>query len=714
MRAAAGGADCSVAGSLTRLRSWSLYTLQLEAHTSVHAATSPGLRRFDLVVIATVAAAARTFNLGTFSLWLDEILLALRAQGSFADTWAACRANAEHPPLSALAMNVLYDLGATDTVQRLLPIALGVAATALLALWIGRHFGRLAGLFTGLVMALTATQVRYAQELRPYAYLLFFVTLALHAADRWDERRRWRDLALLAGVLAAGLYSHYLAAFTPAILALPLLPRLLTRDRAGRRAAAYGLVGLAAAGASALLLFVPWLTTIATVAGRAAKGGTAHWTLAGAASRWEVLTVGMRDGDPWTWAGLATLALALVGAVQAARSAAGWVVIAGAVAGTVGVELLLLQARHWSSARYDLFGALFICCLIGIGAGRVARLRPRPLPALLVLGVVAAIAWNALGRYAAYGRPEWDRIAAAVATLREPGERIFTENEWTRMSLAYYLQGRDFERRTKEELAPIAVRSRVGRLAEGWPASACALMIAAGNPLYPPLEARLGRFPLLAHFPSSDEARIYLLTPAVRQQLYDSGWPEVGPADLAAAGCCGGEPRILPPSLRVPSPFPWARLLRALGASGPAAGETVRLDFDRATTARALARGWSGFERAGDDATFVWAIGNEALLTVACEHPRRRLIRVRVQPAEAPGPGQSLAASLNGAPIGEAVLVPGFQTVWFESEATHWRQGENLLAFRFRRTVSPRQHDPAAADSRPLAAAFDRIDFLER
>ena len=675
---------------------------------------TPGLRRSDLLVIVSLAAAARTFNLGTFSLWLDEILLALRAQGSLADTWAACRANAEHPPLSALAMNLLYDLGASDTVQRLLPIALGVAAAALLASWTGRHFGRLAGLLTGLVTALTATQVRYAQELRPYAYLLFFVTLALHAADRWYERGRRRDLALLAGVLAAGLYSHYLAGLTPAILALPLLPRLLARDGARRRAAARTLLGLAGAAALALLAFAPWLTTIATVAGRTARGGTAHWGLAGAAARWEVVTVGMRDGDPLTWAGIATFALALVGVVVAARSAAGWVVIAGALAGTAGVELLLLQARHWSNARYDLFGALFICCLIGIGAGHVARLRPRPLPALLVLGLVGAIAVNALSRYAAFGRPEWDRVAAAVAALRAPGERVFTENEWTRMSLAYYLQGRDFERRTGEEAAPIALRSRVDRLAESWPAPACALMVAAGNPLYPPVESRLGRFPLLARFPSSDEARLYLLTPAVRQELHDAGWQEVGPADLATAARCGGEPRLLPRSLRVPAPYPWARLLRRLGAADPEAGETVRLEFDRATSAQALARGWSGFERGGDGTTFVWAIGPEALLEVRCDRPRRRLVRVRVQPAVAPGPEQTVAASLNGEPLGERTLAPGFQTVWFESEATHWRQGENLLALRFRRAVSPRELDPAAADSRALAAAFDRIDFLER
>ena len=42
-----------------------------------------------------LGAAARVFNLGTFSLWLDEILLVRRASGSLAEVWRACQANAD-------------------------------------------------------------------------------------------------------------------------------------------------------------------------------------------------------------------------------------------------------------------------------------------------------------------------------------------------------------------------------------------------------------------------------------------------------------------------------------------------------------------------------------------------------------------------------------------------------------------------------------------
>src|ERR1051325_12078751 len=75
----------------------------------------PPLSWRALFALGLVATVARTFNLGTFSLWLDEILLVGRAaQGSPAAVWAACVRNAEHPPLAGLALGALVAAGATD------------------------------------------------------------------------------------------------------------------------------------------------------------------------------------------------------------------------------------------------------------------------------------------------------------------------------------------------------------------------------------------------------------------------------------------------------------------------------------------------------------------------------------------------------------------------------------------------------------------------
>ncbi len=677
-----------------------------------HTTPSP-LRSGETAAVAVIALAARTFNLGTFSLWLDEILLALRAQGSLAQTWVACRANAEHPPLSALAMNVLYGLGFSDTAQRLLPIALGVATVVLMARWTASHFGRAAGLFTGLVLAVNAIQVRYSQELRPYAYLLFFAALALCAADRVVERGRLKDTGFLALALAGGLYSHYLGALTAVVLAFLFIPRLITNDRERRRAGLRALGRFGVAVAAATFIYAPWFATMTTLADKSPAGGREAWTLVTAGNRWEVITVGMRDGDSTTWAGVALMLVACIGVSVALRSATGVAVIIGAVAGTVGVEIMLVRAGHWTSARYDLLGGLFVGVLVGMGLGWLAELRPRPLPALVATGLLAAVAWSALHRYAAFGRPDWDRVALAVRAMRRPGEPVFAENEWTRISLAYYLQGPDFERRRGEELAPAAVNGNAGTLALGWPPATCALLVAAGGPLSPAIEQRLVEFPKLAHFFRSDEARVYLLTPPVRQRLYDGGWREIGPA-AEHASPCGDAFRIPPPEVRVRAPYLWTRLGRALGRRREAAGETSQLDFDAQSSARSLASGWSGFEIDPDGTTFVWATGRESLLSLWCERPRPRLIRVRLRPASLNARQQTMTALLNGDRLGEMPLDDGFQTVRFVTGASQWKTGENVLNLRFAYTVAPKDVDPRLGDSRPLAAAFDRLDVFER
>ncbi len=105
-----------------------------------------GLGRRELAGLAALALAVRLIGLGSSSLWLDEVLLMVRATaGGPAAVWAACRANAEHPPLSALAAAVVHAAGAGEVGQRLVTVVLGAATVVLLAAWTARRFDRPAG-----------------------------------------------------------------------------------------------------------------------------------------------------------------------------------------------------------------------------------------------------------------------------------------------------------------------------------------------------------------------------------------------------------------------------------------------------------------------------------------------------------------------------------------------------------------------------------------
>ncbi len=51
----------------------------------------------EVLALGVLAAVVRLLNLGTYSMWLDEILETSQARGGLAQTWQALRADAVHP-----------------------------------------------------------------------------------------------------------------------------------------------------------------------------------------------------------------------------------------------------------------------------------------------------------------------------------------------------------------------------------------------------------------------------------------------------------------------------------------------------------------------------------------------------------------------------------------------------------------------------------------
>lgn len=429
------------------------------------------MSRLDRWLLAGIALAARTFNLGTFSLWLDEILLLHRAQGGPAAIWSASRQNAEHPPLAALTLGGLQALHASEIVLRLSSIALGTATVVLLAVWVARGAGRTAGWTVGLLAAFSPFLVRYSQELRPYPYLLFFAALTLVAADRWSERPDQPRTALLFFAILGGFYSHYL-------YGLVLIPAgWAIRRRLG------AFVGIVAA---AFALFLPWIfATATTLAGRSAVAGASPWNLRTLAKRCQFLTVGAIEGDGFTSAAALALLLLAVGLATAWRHRTGQATIAVLLIGTVGVELVLLAIGHWSNGRYNAMGGLFVPVLWGLGIAALGRWKPWVAGVLLFASLCGET--QGLARYARSGRADWDRVAAAVTKLRQEGEPVLVENDWTRLSLGHYWR------------SPVPLTVVSGPQ----PLDRPALLVLSGYPRRPAVRRWARNFPEVARFPRS-------------------------------------------------------------------------------------------------------------------------------------------------------------------------------------------------------------------
>lgn len=493
-------------------------------------------------------------------MWFDEVAETLQASGSLAQTWAELKSDVVHPPLEGLLTWCLLHLGIDETRRRWVAIAFGVLTILLLASWTARRFGRISGIAAGLFAACAPLHVHYSQELRPYALALLCVALSVLAADRVLARVDGLRLGLAALAILGCLYSLYFAG-----LVLVFVGWLIADTAVSGEPEEAGRARRVLAWSPALLLglglaYLPWLPTALALGHRRVEHAAGHWTWESVALRWQALTVGSGTSGSG-WGSALALLLVLLGCARAVRTATGRAVLATALCGTVGIDLLLLHANHWSNARYNLIGWLFLAVLAGMGAGLLARLpggRAATAAALLLLACA-----QAPGIARDYHlRQDWRRVAEAVDELWRPGEPVLALNRATHMLLIYYL--RELHSPAATAVSPLGGSHR--RLARLWPGDRCALLVLRRR-------GRAGRVAQitqgadeLARYPAT-EARLRLLTPQFRERLFHQqggGERSLGRATPEALTLrCARE---LPPELHASRPDrPYDPLLQLLG-----------------------------------------------------------------------------------------------------------------------------------------------------
>ncbi|GAA4942734.1 glycosyltransferase family 39 protein [Actinoplanes utahensis] len=103
--------------------------------------------------------------------------------------------------------------GAGDAVALRLPSLIAVVATTLVVVALGRRAGgETTGLLSGLLFAVLPVSSRYAQEARPYAFVMLFAALSLLALLLLlDRPTLWRAVGYAAAVAVTGLF-HPLSA----------------------------------------------------------------------------------------------------------------------------------------------------------------------------------------------------------------------------------------------------------------------------------------------------------------------------------------------------------------------------------------------------------------------------------------------------------------------------------------------------------------------
>jgi hypothetical protein len=388
----------------------------------------------------------RIIGAGGFPVWTDEGWSIWAASSHQFDRILNIVAQDRHPPLYFLALSAWWSLaGESRLALRFLSIAGGILTVAV-TYRIGTNvFGRRAGLFAALLLAVLGSAVYYSQEVRHYGWLTLFTALTwLCFLDYLRKPRRSVWIAYLVSI-AFTLYTQYFGALAFAIQAFVglILWRVPIRQK----------LTLIGAWATAGLLFLPWLIVIAIQqanilsSGIAGFPGTFSATLENLPSLGEIvlgnqlaLTLGLYAIGVWAilrrserkrrWEVLRRGEQQTEGMIQRRNVLKSAVLLGGA--GLFVIMFVLSLRFDFLSARTLVFLIPLLTAICGYGLSLMDK------RAAVILAAAFLVVSLAVPQVV-QPRLNIDAAAREVGAQASPGDLVVLETGWDDNAFAYEL-----------------------------------------------------------------------------------------------------------------------------------------------------------------------------------------------------------------------------------------------------------------------------------
>lgn len=402
------------------------------------------MRRRPLLPILAVALLVRLPWIGSRTLWYDEAFAVLfSSKGLASMLYGTLKVEgAVAADVHPLLYYTLLDgwgriVGTSPAAVRTLSILFGLGVVAVGYALARTLFDARVAFLSGMLLALSPFQVHYSQEVRMYgllALLLLGATWVYWLAMARGAAGHWVAFAVLA---AAAMYTHNLAA-------VYLLPLAITPILGGRWR---DMIKTAAAGAGALILYLPWLIRVPSQLARIQQ---AYWIPRPGPTEWVRTLITYVVGLPVPAWGLATaLTLSVFIAVLA-----GWLTVRAwrqdepgsrtavwLVYLAITPPILMFAISLWRPVYLD--RALLASAADGLLWLGWLLSRPRlPSTAIRVTAIALVIAFP-LGLYGFYsyaGFPyaPYAALDGYLAAQRSPGEVIVHSNKISALPARYY------------------------------------------------------------------------------------------------------------------------------------------------------------------------------------------------------------------------------------------------------------------------------------
>jgi uncharacterized membrane protein len=184
------------------------------------------------LVLLIIGTALRVYQLGDRSLWFDEALTANISRGTLTQALDETRSRCSAPVVHPYLLYLVEKFGRGPVAVRAPSVLASILAVVMMLAMVRVKVSHNAALFSAAILAMSASQIRYAQEVREYSLSVLFAACLIFCFLRWEVTgSRSRNPALLyAALFLAPLVQYGLVFLAFGILSAILLRVLLTRE----------------------------------------------------------------------------------------------------------------------------------------------------------------------------------------------------------------------------------------------------------------------------------------------------------------------------------------------------------------------------------------------------------------------------------------------------------------------------------------------------
>jgi uncharacterized membrane protein len=184
------------------------------------------------ICLLLIATGLRVYHLGRRSLWFDEALTANVSRGSLSQALEETRVRGSAPIVHPYILYLVERFGTSADDVRMPSLLASLMAVGMMLAMVRCKVTPAAALFAAAILATSASQVRYAQEVREYSLAVLYAAVLIYSLLRWeatgsrDRHPSW----LYTALFFAPLVQYGLVLLSAAILGTMLVRVLFTKE----------------------------------------------------------------------------------------------------------------------------------------------------------------------------------------------------------------------------------------------------------------------------------------------------------------------------------------------------------------------------------------------------------------------------------------------------------------------------------------------------